>query len=257
MKTNAHWLASFIELPYWPANPTQKHGRPSKIFDELCDRSKRRKTKELREQVPVEELTYAASVSQRSSGNSDAANIIKEIIVSPSRATKLRKDITSGRKQTIVKKHSPAEALAIFVEGDFTRRQWEILHGANKNIYPCYSLIQKAKKDCYPDETSMRVTETCSEIRLKAILDHTALRLFKYVSEVVELCSEKEKKNMVLISKWGCDGLQQTQYKQKFQNSSDCDANIFQSSLVPLQLVVVINKEQQKIIWQIASPVLS
>ncbi|CAH1099302.1 unnamed protein product [Psylliodes chrysocephalus] len=250
LKTNEHWLTSSIELPYWPEKLTQKPGRPSKTFEELCDRSKRRKTKELREQVPVEELTYAAGVSQRVSGHSDASKIIKEIIASPTRAAEIRKVITTVSKQTTVKKHTPAEALAIFVEGDFTRRRWEIIHRSNKSIYPCYSLIQKAKKECYPDEASMCVTETCSEVRLQALLDHTVLRLHKYVAEVVETCSEKEKQNMVLISKWGCDGSQQTQYKQKFQNITDSDANIFQSSLVPLRLLVIIDGEQKKIIWQ-------
>lgn len=48
---------------------------------------------------------------------------------------------------------------------------------------------------------------------------------------------------MVLISKWGCDGSQQAQFKQKLQNNADNDANIFQSSLVPLRLIVVIDGE--------------
>lgn len=91
----------------------------------------------------------------------------------------------------------------------------------------------------------MRVTETCSEIQLQVILDHT----------VVETCSEEEKQHMVLISKWGCDRSQQTQFKQKFQNSTNSDANIFQSSLVPLRLVAMIDGKQTQIIWQ--NPVLS
>lgn len=59
---------------------------------------------------------------------------------------------------------------------------------------------------------------------------------------------------MNLISKWGCDGSQQAQFKQKFQNNADSDANIFQSSLVPLRLIVIIDGEQKKIIWQNPAP---
>ena len=44
-------------------------------------------------------------------------------------------------------------------------------------------------------------------------------------------------------------GSQQSQLKQKFQNSTDSDANIFQSFLVPLRLIVTI-KGEVKIIWQ-------
>ena len=52
-----------------------------------------------------------------------------------------------------------------------------------------------------------------------------------------------------MILKWGCDGSQHSQFIQKFQNSTDSDANIFQSSLVPLRLIVTI-KGEVKIIWQ-------
>lgn len=122
----------------------EKLGRPSKDFGESSDRSKRRKTKDLRDTVATDELTYAAQMSQRAGGNKDASKIIKEITLTPTRATKFRKVISSNN-QIKIKKHSPSEALAIFVEGDFSRRQWEILHSANKNIYPCYSLIKKSK----------------------------------------------------------------------------------------------------------------
>lgn len=190
-------------------------------------------------------LTYAAGVSQRTSGNTDVAKVIKEITATPTRAKKYRKVFNSSLKKVTVKKFTPQEALALFVEGDFTRKQWELIPSRNKNIYPCYSLIQQAKKECYPDKESIQVNETTAEIQLQALLDHTALRLYKYVSEVMEKGSVEEQNNMVLISKWGCDGSQQAQFKQKFQNNADNDANIFQSSLVPLRLIVIIGGEQK------------
>ena len=51
---------------------------------------------------------------------------------------------------------------------------------------------------------------------------------------MIETLSKEERENMELISKWECDGSQQSQFKQKFQNISDSDVNIFQSFLVPL-----------------------
>lgn len=39
IKTNDQWLSSSIELPYWPEIHTQKPGRPSEAFEDLCDRS--------------------------------------------------------------------------------------------------------------------------------------------------------------------------------------------------------------------------
>ena len=69
------------------------------------------------------------------------------------------------------------------------------------------------------------------------------------MNEVVETLNEKERNNLELISKWGCDGSQQQTFKQKFQNSDDSDANTFQSSFVPLRLICHIGN-QKKVLWQ-------
>ena len=150
------------------------------------------------EQVAAKELTFAASVSHQTSGNSDASKIIKEIMSSPNRAKKYHRIISSSAKQVTVTKFTPQDALAIFVEGYryFTKRQWEVIQNASKSVYPCYSLIKMAKEECYPDKESIQVSETCAEIQFQALLDYTGLCLYKYIAEVVEMCSEEEKKNM-------------------------------------------------------------
>lgn len=89
-----------------------------------------------------------------------------------------------------------------------SRRQYEIIRSTNKRLYPCYSLLQRAKKDCYPNKSAFRVTETCAEIRLQDLMYHTVLRLLTYLEDVLELLSEQECTNLVLICKWGCDGSQ-------------------------------------------------
>ncbi|CAH1115672.1 unnamed protein product [Psylliodes chrysocephalus] len=160
---NEEWLNSSVSIHTWTSRV--KAGRPSKEFRELSDRSKRRKTEELREQVPVDELTYAASVSQRTSGNAAASKIIKDVIALPTTAKKFRKAIDAQQSKT-AKKYTPKEALSLFVEGDFTWKQWELLHDSSKSIYPCYTLIREAKKDCYPKQEAMRVTETSAEVCL-------------------------------------------------------------------------------------------
>ncbi|XP_036340645.1 uncharacterized protein LOC118750011 isoform X1 [Rhagoletis pomonella] len=83
-------------------------------------------------------------------------------------------------------------------------------------------------------------------------MDHTIKRLLMHLGEeFLEQLTESEKRSFLLISKWGCDGSQQIQYKMKFENETDSDANIFQSSVVPLQLVHGTGK---KIIWQNPTP---
>lgn len=88
-------------------------------------------------------------------------------------------------------------------------------------------------------------------MELQALLNHTTERLLLYLSDVVENLTTEELASLELKCKWGCDGSQQAQYKQKFQNSSDSDANIFQWSMVPLRLTCLTSK---KVIWQNACP---
>lgn len=85
---------------------------------------------------------------------------------------------------------------------------------------------------------------------MQSLLDHTATRSIASLGEVIETLTAKDE-NMTLISKRGCDGSQQVQYWQKFQNDSDSDANIFQSSFVPLLLVC---SENNKLLWQNPTP---
>ncbi|KAL4720247.1 hypothetical protein ACJJTC_019235 [Scirpophaga incertulas] len=246
LKNNEEWLKTTLELPLWPS---QKPGRPVKQFHELSERSKRRRTKELRAHVPVEELTFAACVSQSTSGNKVSSKMIKEITSTPTKAKKFRR-IISSEKDHDKMKYTPQEALSLFVEGNFTRSQWNLLQGGRKDIYPCYSLLQKAKKECYPDDESITVTETHFNVELQALLDHTALRLVQYLKEVLDTLANTEKQNLILISKWGCDGSHQTPFKQKFENVTDDDSNIFMSSIVPVRLIVSVDGQTTKTIWQ-------
>lgn len=139
-------------------------------------------------------------MSQRAEGNTEVSNIIKDVTLTPTRAIKFRKAISAANKNKIIK-HSPSEELAIFVEGVFTRRQWKILHKANKSIYPCYSAIQKGRQECCPKEESISVSETCAEILLQELPDHSSLRLCKYLEEVIETCTVEEMNNLQLITK--------------------------------------------------------
>lgn len=110
-------------------------------------------------------------------------------------------------------------------------------------------MLQKVKKECYPE--IHRVTETCAEVQVQKLMDHTTNRLMSHLGEIVEQLSEEEISSLTVISKWGCDGSQQMQYKMKFENEPDTDANIFQSSVVPLQLIY---GHEKKILWQNPTP---
>lgn len=186
----------------------------------------------------------------RESGKVDASNVVKDLTKSPQRAKKYLSAIKkSNSEQEQPRQLSPLRALSMFTEAGLTKAQYERIRETNKSFFPCYSVIKKVKKECYPE--IYRVTETCAEIQVQKLMDHTAKRLIVHLREVVESLSDDEKRSLILISKWGCDGSQQMQYKMKFENEADSDANIFQSSVVPLQLVY---GPEKKILWQNPTP---
>ena len=68
---------------------SSKRGRSCVRFENASERTKRRKSQELRGNYSTEELTYAAQMKIRESGNTDAANICKEVFLSsPTRSSK-------------------------------------------------------------------------------------------------------------------------------------------------------------------------
>jgi hypothetical protein len=182
-------------------------------------------------------------MSLRASGNTDASKILKDISSAP-RAEAIH--IPKTRQLT------PQEALSMFIEADLTRSQYETIRKFDIDRFPCYTLLQAAKSECYPKREAVSVTSKSAEVGLQALMDHSASRLCLYLNdEISERFSPEELLNLELISKWGCDGSQQNQYKQKLQDDTDSGAFIFQSSFVPLKLVSNLNNEKKKHCGQI------
>lgn len=247
-KSNEKWLQGTFELP---AVPTQNRtGRPCKMFDESSERSKRRKTEDVRSVLEGEVIVHAAQIELRKTGKRDASEVLKNIMSSPTKATKYKKALNESK--TEADRLTPFQALAMFVDADLTRRQYEIIRNTNKNFFPCYTLLQKAKQECYPHPNECQVTSTSAGSNLQALTDLTVRRLSMYLEEVLLTLQEQERENLKLICKWGCDGSQQSKYKQKFENDEDSDANIFQSCFVPLRLVC--GEDDQKIVWENPKP---
>ncbi|XP_041969108.1 uncharacterized protein LOC121725968 [Aricia agestis] len=248
LERNKDWLQGSISLPKTGVSP----GRPQKSFSDLSERSKRRKTEELRG-AGTDELTYATQMKLRETGKVDASKIVKDLTKSPTRARKyavaIKKKTSETNEESREDKH--LRALFMYTEAGLTQTQYEIVRDSNPSFYPCYSILQKLKKECYPD--IHRITETCAEVTVQSLMDHTAQRLLMHLGEadLNQQLNSAEKQSLVLISKWGYDGSQQMQFKMKFVNEADSDANIFQSSMVPLQLVY---GPERKILWQNPKP---
>lgn len=109
---------------------------------------------------------------------------------------------------------------------------------------PPYKNILEVKQECYPRE--IKITETKAEIDLQNLLDHTVERIFKTFDE--KIVSDIDKEELVLISKWGCDGASgQNEFKQNFSEDSIevSDAFMYMVSTVPIQLIPNDNTGKQ------------
>ncbi|XP_044766202.1 poly [ADP-ribose] polymerase tankyrase-1-like [Coccinella septempunctata] len=88
-------------------------GRPSTSWNELSDRSKRRRTEKVRNENIVYELAYATQMSLRASGNSQASKVIRDVTEgSPSKASQYRTSIERVSEGVL----SGNEALSLVVE---------------------------------------------------------------------------------------------------------------------------------------------
>lgn len=242
LKANSSWLEGAFQLP----QVAMFRGRPQKSFEECSERTKRRKTEEVRREADLQILSHATQSELYAAGHRNASLVVKQIVQNPCIATKCKQLLSGDYGKTCIK-ITTAQALSMFVEANLSRKQYELVRNSYKKLYPSYSTLQKEKLNCYPNKESYRVTDTHAEIQLQALMDHTVTRLLNSLEEVGEALSDAERSSLLLICKWGCDGSQQREYKQTFKNDADSDANIFQSSFVPLRLVVQVN---EKIVWQ-------
>lgn len=98
--------------------------------------------------------------------------------------------------------------------------------------------MQEEKQKCYP--SNIKITENEAIVNLQSLLDHTTERLFQVIGEV-------SSDNLIFFYKWGLDGSgNHTEFKQKFNNSTDSDSCVLITSIVPIRVVNLSNQ----IIWQ-------
>lgn len=111
------------------------------------ERSKRRKTEEVREILTTSELAYAAQMSIRSSGQLDAAEVVKNAtLTSPTRALKYRKALETKPEVTL----SADAALSYLVDCKLSKSDYQALRslsvGQHCRMVPPYSKVAEARK---------------------------------------------------------------------------------------------------------------
>lgn len=239
------WMHGKIETVLKPKdNLKRKIGRPSKKFEECTARTKRRKVQELCASIPRDQIESAVVRNIKK----PVAKIVRQLIHSTVPEVK---EYCNKADRVDVIPLTDTEAVSLLIELDLTKHQYQTIQGLSKkrnaDIYPPYNRMLQAKKECYPDSSSIEINENSASIKLQALLDHTSKRILQSLSdeEILKLPS-----NLTLLSKYGCDGASgQSRYKQSFKVDGDADdSKVFMSSLVPLRIV---NETDLKTIhWQ-------
>lgn len=199
-------------------------------------------------------------MGMRASGSKDAAKVLKSITDgSPSLPTRYLNSINRVEEGVL----SPEEALAMLIDNNLSKKQYNGIRNValkvNSQMYPSYNRVLEAKKQCYPsDESDITISETHAEIKLQPLLYLTTQRLLLANMDIFDRDELSGVSNFSLTVKWGLDGTSSSEFKQKFANDDGTatDAYIFFTSLVPVQLIVVIDgKEEEKIVlWQNPRP---
>lgn len=263
LKNNFSWLEK-DEVFLVPISSTTTHsekqrGRPNVSFEDSSDRSKKRKTEELRRENSSKELAFATKVHLKEQGEGKASELVNEaVLTTPTRAEKILRIWKSSKSQLQVKPYDENEAISLIIEGNLSQRQYKLIRTQAKerhaNIYPSYNRILKSKERCYPGKESMVFSESLAEVQLQSLLDHTTWRIVELQDPVLVTLNNLQPDKFVLLSKWGCDGSSgQSEYKQRFSDQNLSDSHVFLSSLVPIQLYYTIEGEKI-IIWQNPRP---
>lgn len=249
-KNNVEWLNTSISFPTRKEIKTteRKRGRPKIPFESSSERTKRLKTKKLRDSTPVIMLNYATQMSLRATGQAQASKVLQEITnASPKRANRYRNAYIKLLKKQVM---SGEDALAVLVDAKLSRHQYNIIRMNAPDKFPSYKIVQAAKKDCFPKREYIKVTDTCVEVTLQALLNHTVERLLLTLEPVIESLKDEELERLCLFSKWGFDGSSgHSPYKQAFHGPDASDSAVFITCIVPLRLTC-----GEKILWQNPRP---
>ena len=172
-------------------------------------------------------------VSRKQFKSKDAQFIVDFLRKHPGHAKSIRK-FCESLENPDKKCMSKEQALNVLVTAKLTKCQYNFIRDATSETghecFPSYYQVQKAKNECYPRKENIKITDTSVDINLQSLLDKTSERLLQVVDK-------KQFTNLVLISKWGCDGASdQSQYKISFNNELSDDSSLFACSLVPIKL---------------------
>lgn len=258
LRTNSSWLDTEYSVNLTiddesslctPSTSGEKRGRPSIPYENSSESNKRRKNTALLRDYGFQHIYDAYLQGLRSMNDGVEANVV-ENIRNATQEKKLRIFDSIQNDLDENKLLPDQEALSSYIDLNLTKAQYIYLRNLTNErkcfMLPPYYKIQDCKKSCYPPDSSIEITNTYAKVKsLQDLLDHTVSRIL-----LIDSVNVTGQKNLVLYSKWGCDGSSgQTEYKQKLPEESEqvSDANLFITSLVPIRLT---DESNGAIVWQ-------
>lgn len=241
---NVVWLSGSLVVDFDEGVKTG--GRPSaETFEGSSRATKYRKIQSITESHSAEEIQNAFFKVLRDCGKKHLINEIKKLLNDNSENSDPEEDPIF---------FSEDECIALIEDAKLSKWQYDTIRkrakGKNANIFIPYDELASARERCYPQHSTMTITERGAVINLQQLLNHTCSRILQIPNLASSFANCNDKISVFMTSKWGCDGASdQSQYKQKFMDGTTADDSIFMISLVPLTLEVdSINGRQ--IIWR-------
>jgi hypothetical protein len=152
---------------------TKSRGRPKQLFQERCDKTKKKMVQYLLNSHSSQELAFASRLSLWSSGKRHASTVIEKVTETTStRAYKFKKAYKMfTQKSSNNKIFTPEEALAILVDLNFSKQQYMTLRQRLKekevNVFPFYDVIKNIKKNVIPLTTVLSLPSHLRKLKYR------------------------------------------------------------------------------------------
>lgn len=182
------WLSSELKFPA-SLEKAKERGRNTtpdknnvppiktrKNFKSFSPRHRFRKTLKLRQGATGDELLFAAKVKLKAEGRLDMAKIINYLTKNPSETARILKCCKepSFSNQRVDKN----DALGVVAACHMSRSKYNALRDITKQpgtstkaIFPSNYALNKSKSECYPESSSITITETKAKISMQGLLD--------------------------------------------------------------------------------------
>lgn len=229
---HSDWMDTDIEISACKIST----GAPCKTYDDLSTRSKKKRLAHKLSIISNEEVSDTFKEMLKKEKQPKSAINIAEILptASPKRLKRIAESVPTPTSQS---NFTEEEAIALMLELDLSRNKYQILRKAllekGHSILPSYKDIQEKKQTILP---SISVTEKEACVELSSLLENTATRIVADFS--ADQLEKVNNSDVVLICKWGCDGLSALpEYKHASGSKKMADyKSVFIASLVPLRM---------------------